>query len=69
MTLKCKTLLYESKNNVVALPEGRLAVIQGLDGYIVAEADKALLICKKEEEQRIRQFVNDTQVKIGEEFI
>lgn len=69
VTLKCKTLLYESKNNVVALPEGRLAVIQGLDGYIVAEADKALLICKKEEEQRIRQFVNDTQVKIGEEFI
>lgn len=69
VTLKCKSLLYESKNNVIALPEGRLAVIQGLDGYIVAEADKALLICKKEEEQRIRQFVNDTQVKIGEEFI
>ena len=69
VTLKCKTLFYDSKNNVVALPEGKLAVIQGLDGYIVAEADKALLICKKEEEQHIRQFVNDTKVKIGEEFI
>ena len=46
-----------------------MAVIQGLDGYIVAEADKALLICKKEEEQHIRQFVNDTKVKISEEFI
>ncbi len=69
VTLKCKTLLYESQNNVVALPDNKLAVIQGLDGYIVAEADNALLICKKEEEQRIRQFVNDTQVKIGEEYI
>lgn len=69
VTLKCKTLLYDSKENVIALPEGKLAVVQGLEGYIVAEADNALLICKKEEEQRIRQFVNDTQVKIGEEFI
>lgn len=69
VSLKCHTLLYESSNNVIALPEGKLAVVQGLDGYIVAEADNALLICKKEEEQRIRQFVNDTQVKIGEEYI
>ena len=55
--LHCEANLYESQNNVVALESGKLAVIQGLDSYIVAESDGVLLICKKNEEQRIRQFV------------
>jgi Mannose-1-phosphate guanylyltransferase len=63
VTLKCKTAFYESSNNIVALPPEKLAVIQGLDDYIVAESDNVLLICKKDEEQRIRQFVNDTNIK------
>ena len=62
-------MFYDSKDNIVALPENKLAVVQGLEDYIVAEADNVLLICKKSEEQRIRQFVNDTQVKIGKEYI
>lgn len=69
VTLKCKSLLYDCKDNIIALPDGKLAVVQGLEDYIVAEADKVLLICKKSEEQRIRQFVNDTLVKIGEDYI
>jgi len=69
VTLKCKSLLYESKNNIIVLPEGKLAVVQGIDDFIIAEADNVLLICKKSEEQRIRQFVNDTKVQIGEEYI
>lgn len=69
VTLKGKSLLYESKNNIIAIPEGKLAVVQGLDDYIIAQADNALLICQKSEEQRIRQFVNDTKVKIGEDYI
>ena len=57
VVLHCEANLYESQNNVVALESGKLALIQGLDGYIVAESDGVLLICKKNEEQRIRQFV------------
>ena len=63
------TLFFDSSENVVTLPAGKLAVIQGLDGYIVAEADGVLLICKKEEEQRIKQFVADVKLKYGEKFI
>ena len=69
VTLKCKSLLYESKNNIIVLPEGKLAVVQGINDFIIAEADNVLLICKKSEEQRIRQFVNDTKVQIGEEYV
>ena len=48
--------LYESKNCVVHTTEEKRVVIQGLDGYIVAEKNNTLLVCKLEEEQRIKEF-------------
>lgn len=48
--------VYESHNCMVHVTQGRKTVIQGLDGYIVAEHDGRLLICKLSEEQRIKQF-------------
>ena len=67
--LIANTLFFDSSENIVTLPAGKLAVIQGLDGYIVAEADNVLLICKKDEEQRIKQFVTDVKLKYGEKYI
>lgn len=67
--VKCDLLSYESKNNIVVLPEGKLAVIEGMEGYIIAESDKVLLICKLENEQRIRQFVNDASVEFKGDYI
>jgi len=63
VTLKCKTVYYESEDNIVVLPSEKLAVIQDLKGYIVAESDNVLLICKRENEQKIRQYVNDINVQ------
>ena len=42
-----EVLLEDSHNNVIKLPKGKLGVINGLDGYIVAEQGNVLLICKK----------------------
>ena len=47
---------YETKNCVVHVAQERRVVVQGLDGYIVAEKDNTLLICKLSEEQRIKEF-------------
>lgn len=63
VTLKCQSVYYESERNIVALPSEKLVVIQGLNDYIVAESDNVLLICEKDKEQRIRQFVNDVNFK------
>ena len=68
-SLIAKTLFFDSSENIVTLPSGQIAVIQGLDGYIVAEADNVLLICKKEEEQRIKQFVTDVKINFGEDYV
>lgn len=48
--------LFESRNCIVHTTEEKRVVIQGLDGYIVAEKNDTLLICKLSEEQRIKQF-------------
>lgn len=69
VTLKCKSMIYNSDNNIIAMPEGKLVVIDGLDGYLITENDDVLLICKKDEEHAIRKYVNDAQIKYGDEYI
>ena len=69
VTLNSQALMYNCQGNIVALPENKLAVIQNLDGYLIAESNNVLLICKKEEENAIRKFVNDVQIKLGEEYV
>ena len=48
--------MYDSKNCIVHATDEKKVVVQGLDGYIVAEKDGMLLVCKLAEEQRIKQF-------------
>ncbi len=50
--------LVDCRNCVVHTPSERKVVIQGLDNYIVAESDNTLLICKKEDEQNIKNWQN-----------
>ena len=60
---------FNSKNNMVVLPKGKLAVIDGLEGFLIAESDNVLLICRKDEEHAIRKYVNDAQMQLGDDFI
>ncbi len=54
-----KILLYNSENCIINLPNNKKAVIEGLNNYIIAEANDYLLICNKDNEQQIRQFSTD----------
>ena len=47
---------FETSNCVINVEDGKQVVVQGLDGYIVAQRDGRLLICKLSEEQRIKEF-------------
>ncbi|HOH55343.1 MAG TPA: mannose-1-phosphate guanylyltransferase [Paludibacteraceae bacterium] len=62
VSLKCKTMFYESSNNIVSMSPEKLAVVQDLNDYIIADSDNVLLICKREDEQQIRQFVKDASI-------
>lgn len=60
---------YDSKNCIVHVPKEKLVVIQGLEDYIVVESENTLMICKKQDEQQIRNFVNDVKVLKGDKFV
>lgn len=63
-------LMEDCHNNIVKLPKGKLAVLNGLDGFIVAEKDNVLLVCRKEDSSAlVRKYVNEVQIKKGDEFI
>lgn len=51
--------LYNSVKNIISNPTDKLIVIDGLEDYIVVNTSDALLICKKDNEQKIKQFVTD----------
>ncbi|MFA7472075.1 MAG: mannose-1-phosphate guanylyltransferase [Spirosomataceae bacterium] len=56
-----KLLMYDTENCIIKTPEDKLVVINGLNGFIVAEYDNVLLICKKEDEQKVKDFVADAK--------
>ena len=58
-----KVMLYDCTDNIIKVPHDKLVVLQGLQGYIVVENEGTLLVCKKEDEQKIKQFVADLKTK------
>lgn len=50
-------ILHNTTNSIIKMPGDKLVVINGLDGFIVAEFDGVLLICKKDDEQKVKEFV------------
>lgn len=53
--------LFESSNCIVNLPDGKVALLQGLDDYIVVESNGILMVVKKEDEQKIKNYVAEIE--------
>lgn len=64
-----KVLTYNTKGTIIKVPKDKVVVVEGLEDYIVVERDDVLLICRRENEQNIKQYVEDVKFKIGEEHI
>lgn len=64
-----EVILYDTKDCIIKTPHERLVVIQGLEDYIVAEYDNVLMICKKGEEQKVKDFMADAKSKKGPDYI
>ncbi len=59
-----KALLHGCWGNVIRLPKGRTAIIEGLTDYLVAEEGDVLLICPKNR-SIVRRNMNDAQLHLG----
>ena len=62
-------MLYDTKNCIIKTPKERLVVLQGLEGFIVAEYDNVLMICRINEEQKVKEFTSDAKNKKGANYI
>ena len=61
--------MYESEGNIVNVQDDMLVVLQGLYDYIGVQNDNIILVCKREEEQKIKQYVNEIKSELGEDMM
>ena len=66
---EANAITYNTLNSVILGPKEKLIVVEGLDGYLVADCEDVLLICKKDNEENIRTFVKDVKSKKGNKYI
>jgi mannose-1-phosphate guanylyltransferase len=67
--LQSQTFTYNSEGNIISLPKDKIAVIQGLDDYIIIDSGDALLIVSKEQEQNIKLYLDDLSRATGEKYL
>lgn len=57
--IDANVILYETDDCIIKAPKDKLVVIHGLSNYIVADHGNVLMICPKDQEQQVKQFVED----------
>ena len=67
--LQSQVFTYNSEGNIVSLPKNKIAVIQGLDDYIIVDSGDALLIVSKEQEQNIKLYLEDVARATDERYL
>ena len=63
------TFLYDVNNSLISVSKDKLVALQGLDNYIVVESNNFLLICRRNDEQKIKQIVNDVKMSKGDNYV
>ncbi|MCD4709391.1 MAG: mannose-1-phosphate guanylyltransferase [Bacteroidales bacterium] len=61
--------LYESSGSIVNVQDDMLVVLQGLEDFIVVQNEKVIMVCKREDEQKIKQYVTDIKTEIGDDMM
>lgn len=69
VTQNCKVMAYDCKDNIFAVNSDKIVVAAGLERFIVAENGNALLIYPIDDEQRIRNIVNEVRTRFGENYV
>lgn len=62
-------MVIDSTRCMVHVPNDKLVLLQGLDDFIVVDTKDVLLICKKEKEQEIKEYVAEVKRNKGDRFL
>jgi mannose-1-phosphate guanylyltransferase len=62
-------MVIDATKNMVHADNRKLVLLQGLDDFIVVDTDDVLLICKKDKEQEIKEYVAEVKRNKGEKYL
>jgi mannose-1-phosphate guanylyltransferase len=62
-------VVFDAVKNMVHADNKKLIVLQGLENFIVVDTKDVLLICKKENEQQIKEYVAEIKRSKGDKFL
>ena len=62
-------MVIDAVKCMVSAPHKKLLVLQGLDDFIVIDTEDVLLICKKEKEQEIKEYVAEVKRNKGDQYL
>ncbi len=64
-----KVMMIDAQKCVVHAPDDKLIVLQGLEDFIIVDTKDVLLICEKDKEQSIKQYVAEVKRNMGEKYL
>jgi mannose-1-phosphate guanylyltransferase len=64
-----KVVVIDAAKCMVHVPDNKLVVLQGLENFIVVDTKDALLICKKEKEQEIKDYIAEVKKAVGDKYL
>ena len=62
-------MIIDSTKCMVHAPDNKMLLLQGLDDFIVVDTKDVLLICKKEKEQEIKEYVSEIKRNKGDRYL
>lgn len=67
--VQAKAMVYQASNNVIKMQDReKLVVLEGVEDFIIVDTGDVLMICKKENEQKIKEIVADIKAQEGEKY-
>lgn len=62
-------MIIDATKNMVHADNNKLVLLQGLDDFIVVDTKDVLLICRKNKEQEIKEYVAEVKRNKGDKFL
>lgn len=62
-------MVYDTTNSIIKVSAGKMLVVHGLDNFIIAESQDVIMICPKDDEQKVKDFVADAKANKEKKFI
>lgn len=64
-----EVMVFDSRNNMVQAQNDKLVLLQGMEGFIIVDTEDVLLICRKEKEQEIKEYVAEVKRNKGDKYL